>query len=132
AQLEDPGLAVTSEVGRRFAGAGRRIRVRGEAARRLRGAQEPPHLRLADDDVRGRQVEQYLRAGRRAGRARRRRHPQILADLDMEGEAPGTAGGEYKVDPEGRLMQADGDPAAAQPFPRGEMAPLIEFAVVRQ
>jgi hypothetical protein len=38
ADLEDPGLAVPGEIGRRLAVAGGGIGVGGEAARRLRGA----------------------------------------------------------------------------------------------
>ncbi len=132
ADLEDAGLAVPGEIGRRLAGTGRGIGIGGDAARRLRGAQEAPHLRLADDDIAGRQVEQYLGAGRRASRARRRRHPQILANLDMKRETSRAAGGKQQIDAERRHVPGHRDRAVAHALARGEMAPLVEFAVVRQ
>ena len=45
-------------------------------------------LRLADGDVAGREVEQDLGAGQRRGAGGRDRRPEVLADLDVEGEAP--------------------------------------------
>ena len=90
------------------------------------------HLRLADRDVAGRQVEQDLGPGQCGRRARRLRHPQILADLDVKGEARRAAGGEQQVAAERRLAPGERDRPAGDAFARGEMPALVEFAVIRQ
>ena len=87
AAFEDGGVAVPGEVGGRFAGTGGRVGVGRDGARRLAGAEQAARLRLADGDVARRQVDEHLGAGQRRARRRRQRHPEILADLDMEGEA---------------------------------------------
>ena len=51
AVLKDRGLTVPGKVGRALARARRGIKVRREAARRLRLAEQPAGLRLADRDV---------------------------------------------------------------------------------
>ena len=79
AELVDRRLAVPREVGRALAGTRRRVHVRRVAAHRLRRAQHRAIVRLADDDVRRREVAQDQRA-RRARRAwtagRRPRSPR--------------------------------------------------------
>ena len=77
AVLVDQRLAVPAEVGGRFAEPGRRVQVGREAARRLQADEPVPVVRLADRDVRGRQVDEHRRAGQRgvattAGSAPRR------------------------------------------------------------
>ena len=53
----------------------------------MAGAQHRPLVRLADDDVGRRQVQQDPRARQRRPRGRRQRRPIVLADLDGEDEA---------------------------------------------
>ncbi len=115
-----------------LAGAGGGIGVGGEAARRLRGAQQPAHLRLADRDVAGGQVEQDLGAGHCRGSARRLRHPQIFADLDVKGETRRAAGGKQQIRAERRFVPGYRDRLAGDTIARGEMPALVEFAVIRQ
>ena len=98
----------------------------------MRGAQQPAHLRLADRDVAGRQIEQDLGAGQCRRDARRPRHPQILADLDVKGETRSTGGGEQQVRAERGVVPGDGDRPAGDADARGEMPALVELAVIRQ
>ena len=86
AVLGDQRVAVPREIGGRFADAGRRVRVRREASRRLARDQRAPVVGLADRDVRRRQIQQHGRAGQRRVRRRRNRHPQVLANLGVERE----------------------------------------------
>ena len=95
-------------------------------------AQEPAHLRLADRDVAGGEIEEDLGAGKCGSGTRRLRHPQILADLDMKGKAGVAAGGEQKIAAERRFMAGDHDRLAGHPFARGEVPALVEFAVIWQ
>ena len=44
-------------------------------------------IRLADGDVAGGEVGEHRRAGERGERARRQRHPEVLADLEVQHEA---------------------------------------------
>ena len=98
----------------------------------MRGAQEAPHLRLADHDIAGRQIQQDLGAGRRAERARRLRHPKVLADLDVKNEFVGTASGKQQIDAERRLLSGEGHHCVAHPFARSEMPPFVKLPVIRQ
>ena len=107
-QFVDRGVAVPGEVGRRFARAGRRIGVGRDGARRLAAAQQAPRLGLADGDVAGRQVDQHLRAGERRVARRRHRHPDVLADLDMEGD--------------GHACRSSGTACRCRTAPRGRRA----------
>ena len=88
--------------------------------------------RLANGDVAGRQVEQQFCPRHRRPRGWRQRHPDILADLDVEGEQYRAVRAEEKVGAEGRLMAGDRQRAAAQSDARREMPPFIELAIVRQ
>ncbi len=132
AQFEDAGLAVPGEVGRRLAGAGRRIGIGGDAAGRLRRAQQAAHLRFADRDVAGRQVEQDFGPGERRIGARRMRHPQILADLDMERERRVSPSGEQQISAEGRFVSGYFDRLTDDVLAGGELPPLVKFPVIRQ
>ena len=76
AELVDRRLAVPREIGRALAGSRRRIDVGRHAAHRLRGAQHRAVVRLADHDVRRRQIAENQRAGERALRRGRRRRPR--------------------------------------------------------
>ena len=130
--LADQRLAVPGQVGGRFALARRRIQVRRQAARRLRGGQRMAVGRLAHRDVRGRQVEQQRRAGqRRVGRGRDR-HPQVLADLGVEDEARQVRRLEQQLGAEGHVLAQQPQLRALRMVGRVELARLVELAVVRQ
>jgi hypothetical protein len=96
-QLMDRGLPVPCEVGRAFARPGRREDVRRDAAHRLGLAEHGALVGLADHRIRGRQVAQDQRARERAADRRRRRGPEVLADLDVEDEVSQVAGREDEV-----------------------------------
>src|SRR5262249_27484882 len=57
AQLVDRRMTIPGEIGRRFAGARRRVGIGGNGAHGLATAQEPARLGLADGDVRGREID---------------------------------------------------------------------------
>ena len=87
-----------------FAGAGGGIEIGREAARRLRSAQQSPRLGLADRDVARREVGEDGRAGQRRVRARRHRHPEILANLRVNNQPGHVLGREDQVRPERRAV----------------------------
>ena len=130
--LEDRGLAVPGEIGGGFARTGRGVQIGRHAARRLRGAQQPPRLRLADRDVAGGQVGEHRRAGQCGLRAGRHRDPDVLADLGVHDQARHVLGREQQVGAERRGQRPDGDLAAHHPVTHHEMPRLVEFAVVGQ
>ena len=80
AELVDHPLPVPGEVGGALAGAGRRVDVGGDRARRLRAAEQVALVGLADGDVRGREVGEDRRAGERALGRGRGRGPEVLAE----------------------------------------------------
>jgi hypothetical protein len=82
----DQRLAIPGQIGRRFALAGGRVQVRGQAARRLLRHELMAIPRLANHDIRCRQVHEHGGAGQRGKRRRGNRHPDVLADLRMEAE----------------------------------------------
>src|SRR5271168_4998909 len=98
----------------------------------MAGAEQTPMARLANGDVAGRQVEQQFRPRHRRARGWRQRHPDVLADLDVEGERYRAVRAEEKVGAEGRLMAGDRQRAAAQSDARREMPAFIELAIVGQ
>ena len=130
--LEDRGLAVPGEVGGRFAGAGRRVQIGGDAAGGLRAAQQPARLGLADRDVACRKIGENGGAGERGLGTRRHGDPDVLADLGMHDEAGHVVGGEQQVGAERRGVGADGDLAADHSVAHDKMPRLVEFAVVGQ
>ena len=132
AVLENLGLAVPGEVGRRLPCPGSRIEIGGQAAGGLGLAKKPARLRLADRDVGGGEIGEHRGAGqRRLGRGRDR-HPEILADLGVHHEAGDVFRGEQEVRPEGRLLPGELHRSALGAVAGGKMPALVEFAVVRQ
>ena len=131
AVLVDGRLPVPGEVRGRLALPGRRVDVGGQAARGLRPAQELAVLRAPDGDRAAREVQEHGRARERGLRARRDRHPQVLADLRVDHE-PGDVGGlEEQVGAERDARARDGD-LAADVVARGDLPALVELAVGRQ
>jgi hypothetical protein len=102
-------MAVPGEVGRALAGAGGGIGVGRGRAERLAGAEHAAVVDLAHDHVAGRQVDQDLGPGEGAQRAGRGGDPEVLADLDVEGEAGWAGGLEQQVAAEGDGEAGDGD-----------------------
>ena len=103
AAFVDRGMPVPGEVGGRFARPGGRVDVGRDGARRLAGAEQAARLRLADGDVAGRQVDEHSAPGQRRLGGRRQRHPEVLADLDVEGHADRSRRAEDQVDAERHL-----------------------------
>ena len=66
---------------------GRAVELHREVLRRRHAHQIAAVLPLADGDVRRRQVGEHGGAGERRERARRHRHPEVLADLGVQDEA---------------------------------------------
>ena len=64
--------------------------------------------------------------------ARRHRHPEVLADLGVDHEPRHVLGREQEVRPERGAVLAEPDLGAVGAGARGEMAALVELAVVRQ
>ncbi len=108
------------------------ISIGRDAARGLRRAQQAAHFRLADRDVAGGEVEQDLGSGERRIGARRVRHPQILADLNVEGECRVSLSGEQQIAAKGRFVSGYFDRLADDVLAGGELPPLVKFPVIRQ
>ena len=106
AVLVDQRVAVPGEVGGGLAGTRGGVQAAGDAARGMRGAQQPPIVRLADGDVAGGEVGQHRGAGERGQRARRQRDPQVLAHLEVQHEAGQIARLEQQVGAERHLLAA--------------------------
>jgi len=133
AVLVSHGLAVPGQVRRRLPGPRRRVEVGRHAAGRLVGRQAVPVLRLADGDVRGREVGQDRGACQRRKARRRHGDPEVLADLDVEGKPRDVLRLEDQIRPEGDVPLA----AEAHRLRQGvlggaELAALVELAVVGQ
>ncbi len=131
-ELVDRRLPVPREIGRALSRSGGRIQIRGLAAHRLRSAQQRPLLRLVDDDVGCGQVAEQQRAGERALRRRRRRRPEVLADLDVEHEVRKVRSGEHQVGAERDRLAGQCRFEADDAHAGREPAMLVELAVVRQ
>ena len=132
AQLVNHPLAVPGEIGGALARSGGGVDVGADRAHRLRGAQQLALARLADRDVRCRQVAAHQRARQRAQRRRRGGGPVILADFGVEYEVGEVGRGEDQVGAERRLLPGDRDRQPGQPVAAREPALLVIFAVVGQ
>ena len=106
AALVDHGLAVPAQVGRRLPLPGGREDVRRVAARARAADQQPAVLGAGHRDRAAGEVGQHRRAGEGRLRARRHRHPHVLADLDVQLEVGLVGGGEDQVGAERHLGPA--------------------------
>ena len=113
AELVDRALPVPGEVGGALARPRGGEDVGGDAAARLAGAEQFALVRLADRDVRGREVGEDQRAGHRAERRGRLRRPIILANLDVEDEVGEVVGGEDRG--RGRTARSGRRPRSSAP-----------------
>ena len=132
AVLGDHRVSVPGQVGGRLALAGGRVDVGREQLGRLSRRQPPAVVVLGDGDVRGREVEQHggpVEGG--VGRGRDRR-PEVLADLGVQRALLAAAGAEDQVVAEGHLAAEQLDRGEVRVARAGEMALLVELAVVRQ
>ena len=133
AVLADEGVAVPGEVRGRFAEPGCRVEVGGQTAGRLALDEQTSVVGLADRDVGGREVEQDRRAGERGHRGGRDRHPQVLADLDVEHEPGlGRHPEEKPATERDAALVAQVDRLPGCRIPGRELASLVELPVVRQ
>ena len=94
--LVDDRVAVPRQVGRGFPVARARIQVGGETPAGLAPHEQVPIVRLGHRDVGGREIQQHGGACQRGVGRWRHRHPEILADLHVEGRqrlllAPGSS-----------------------------------------
>ena len=119
----DQGVAIPGEIGGRFAGPGSRIKVRGKASRRLIGNQLMAIAGLPHRNIGSGKIQQYRRPGHRRIGGGRNRHPQILADLDMELEQRLCIGFEQEPIAEGNVgLAAQFDGVAQGMVGRSELA----------
>ena len=131
--LEDRGLAVPGQVGGRFAGAGRRIEIGGDAASRLRAAQQPARLGLADRDVARREIGENRGAGERGLGTRRHRESRCprRSRHARRGSGRSSAANSRSV-PNGAVWAPMVISPPTMPSPDDEMPRLVEFAIVGQ
>ncbi len=130
--LEDRCLAVPGQIGGGFAGTRGGVKVRRDAARGLRRAQQPARFGLADGDVAGGEVGENGGAGQCGLRAGRHRDPDVLADLRMHDKIRHVLGRVQQVDTERGDQSADRNLASRRPVARDKMAGFVELAIVRQ
>jgi hypothetical protein len=132
----DVDMAVPGQVGRALARSSRRIDIGGDRPGRLAGAQQAAGLGLADGDVAGRQIQQDLGPGHGLGGAGRGWRPDVLADLDPDGEgrlAPRTGEvSQQHVGSERHGLAGEGQRAADHARAWREPATLVELAIVGQ
>src|SRR5579872_4291870 len=98
----------------------------------MAGAEEPPHISLADRNVARREIEKDFGAGQSGVSRGRQRRPNVLAYLDMKRERRESRRAEEEIDAEGSFASGDRRLPADNPGARGEMPPLVELAIVRQ
>ena len=133
AVLVDAGLAVPRQVGGGLASAGGGVEVGGEAAGGLGAAEQVAGLGAADGDRAARQVGEHGGTGQGGLRAGWDGDPDVLAHLGVDGEAGQVRGGfEQQVGAEGHGLAGEGEGLARDAVTGGEMAALVELAVVGQ
>ena len=125
-------MPVPGQIGRRFAGAGGRVEIGRHAFRRLRRAQQPAVVGLADRDVAGREVRDDRRSRQRRQRARGQRHPQVLAELEVQHEARDVGRREQQPAAERHVLPEQPYRRRQRLGGRRELALLVELAVVGQ
>ena len=129
AVLGDHQVAAEDEVGRGLVDAGVGVDVGGERPARLLAHELAAVLGLGHEVVRGRGVEQHGGARDRVARARGDRRPEVLADLDGEGDAGVLRQLEQEVRAEGGRLAGEAHLALARLARRGEPALLVVLLV---
>ena len=132
AQLVDHPLPVPREVGSAFAMPAGRIGIGADRPARACAAEQMAFVRLADDDIRRRKVEQDRRTRQRGHGAGRIGRPEILTDLDAKGEPRQIVRGEDQISTERYLTGATADRQADAFAAMREPALFVIFAIVGQ
>ena len=122
-------VAAEDEVGRGLVDAGVRVDVRRERAARLLAHELPAVLGLGHEVVRGRRVQQHGGARDRVARARGDRRPEVLADLDGEGDPGVLRELEEEVRAEGGRLAGEAHLGLAGLARRGEPPLLVVLLV---
>ena len=132
AVLGDQQVAAEDEVGRRLVDAGVGVDVGGERAAGLLAHQLAAVLGLGDEVVRGRGVQDHGGARDGVMRAGRDRGPEVLADLDGEGDPGLLRQLEQQVRAEGAVWPARRSSPLERLARRGEPALLVVLLVAGQ
>ena len=130
----DEVLARKDHVGRGLALARVRVGIGAVQARALVGNEAAAVIRLTDNLVRGRRVENHRRTGKRHLGRRGRRHPQVLADLNAQHHILGTfitAAVDKPRTQRNRTLTGKFNPHGIRRR-RSKPATLIELAIVGQ
>ena len=130
--LVDQAMPIPCEIGGRFALPCCAVEIRGQASCRLARRKAAAIIVLAHRDVRRGQIRHDGRA-REGGVGRRRdRDPEVFADFGIEREQRMVLSLEQQSVAEGHPLAEQIDIGGACGVGRGELAQLIELAVVRQ
>ncbi len=125
-------FAVPGEIRRQLALPRRRIEIGCKAARRMRRAERLAIVRLADDRVRRREIEQHGRARQRGARRRRDRNPYVLANFHVDDEPAEIRRFQKRVGAEGRSLSGDLDVFVGDESAGREVPLFVKFAIIRQ
>ena len=138
AVLRDEVVARKNEVLRGLTETGIRIQIRAQQTTGLLTNKVAAVARLADDLIRGRQVDDNVRAHLRQRGGRRVRHPQVLADLHAKREQRLLVALEDRVRHQRhtdgfavRILDVHALHSAGQRIRRYKMALLVELGVIR-
>ena len=130
----DEVLARKDHVGRGLALARVRVGIGAVQARALVGNEAAAVIRLADNLVRSRRIEDHRRTGKRHLGRRRRRHPQVLTDLNAQHQVLGaliTATVDKSRTQRDRTLTGKFNPHGIRRR-RSKPTALIELAIVGQ
>ena len=138
AVLRDQIVTRKNEVLRGLTETGIRVQVRAQQSAGLLTNKVAAVARLADDLIRGRQVDDNVRAHLRQRGGRRVRHPQVLADLHAKREQRLLVALEDRVRHQRhtdgfavRILDVHALHSAGQRIRRYKMALLVELGVIR-
>ena len=131
AVFTDHGVAVPGQVRRRFPGAGRGVKIGGDAPGGLVRGQAPPVFRFPDRHVGGGEVSDHGRSGQRGKGGGRDGDPDVLAHFQEKAEMADVGNIEKKVGAERDLtLAAEADGFRKRLFGGAELAALVEFPVI--
>ncbi len=129
AVLGDERVPAEDDVLRGFARAAGRVDVGADAAGGLLRHERPPVVRLADQLVRRRQVEDDVGAVQDLEGARGQRAPEVLADLDADHQLRRAPGAEQQVGADRHVAIPEAHLAGEQ-VPRRREPPLLVVLLV--
>ena len=96
------------------------------------GAKRLAMIRFADDRIAGGKIEQHGRPRQRGARRRRDGNPKVFANLGVEREVRDILRDEQNIGAKRRPAARDKNLLIRDEGARGEMAALVEFAVIGQ